>query len=297
VSDRRDAGATAIVGEDSTTPVERERGAGVFRGSSVSVPNDVLTIVSIPALLLIVHFVVRPFVRSWQQLGYVRYAAARTAPAHRVAPDAFTAHAWWWHELTRVTHALVHDPSNHHAHLFGNVVLIGCAAWALLVLLDRLGRREWFVFVYWELVIVGPIVGSYAFDLFGTTPRGYGASTIGYAFLGALLLISSVVLVNEVRGSLGGRLGRGGRSPSPTCSHRDARGARRRPLLVWLLLLSVALVIVIDVVEGSPATPVHQAGVGLGVLVGGTVSFVRRRSIETATRNALWWREESDRPF
>jgi hypothetical protein len=66
---------------------------------------------------------------------------------------------------------------------------------------------------------------------------------------------------------------------------------------VWLLLLSVALVIVIDVVEGSPATPVHQAGVGLGVLVGGTVSFVRRRSIETATRNALWWREESDRPF
>lgn len=243
------------------------------------VSNEVLTVVSVPALLLVVHFVVRPFVGSWYHLGYVRYAAARTAPAHRVAPDSFAAHAWWWHELTRLTHALVHDPSNYHAHLLGNVVLIGCAAWALLVLLDRLGRRRWFVFVYWELVIVGPIVGSYSFDLFGTTPRGYGASTIGYAFLGSLLLVGSVVLLDGTLDALRARIDR--RAGSLVQSYRERRDTRHDPLLVCLLLLSVALVIVVDIVEGSPAMPVHQAGAGFGALAGGTVSVIRCRSIET----------------
>ena len=180
---------------------------------------------------------------------------------------------------TRLTHALVHDPSNHHAHLFGNVVLIGCAAWALLVLLDRLGRREWFVFVYWELVIVGPIVGSYSFDLFGTTLRGYGASTIGYAFLGALFLVGLVVLLDSALDTPRVRLDRG--SGSLIRSYRERRDSTHDSLPVCLLLLSVALVVVIDVLEGSPAMPVHQAGAGFGALAGGTVSMIRRWSTDT----------------
>jgi uncharacterized membrane protein YedE/YeeE len=122
--------------------------------------GEAATILSVPVLLLAVHFLIQPFVDAWARFGYVRYEAARTAPASRIAPEPFTDHAWWWHELTRLTHALVHDPSGYHTHVIGNAVLIGVAAWALLTLLSALGQRRWFVFMYWEVAVVAPVVGS-----------------------------------------------------------------------------------------------------------------------------------------
>ena len=229
-------------------------------GFSSPTPGETATILSVPAVLLAVHFLVQPLVDSWGRFGYVRYEAARAASPARIAPEPLTGYAWWWHELTRLTHALVHDPSGYHAHVVGNVVILAGAAWALLALLSALGRRRWFPFVYWELVVVAPLVGSYAFDLWGQTPHGYGASTIGYAFLGVVLVTGLFVLREHLPGA--------GRQ-APT-------GSPLRPHFVAGLLAVVACVVLVDLLSGSPATPVHQAGVGFGALVGSVVVHVDR---------------------
>lgn len=224
-------------------------------------PGETATILSVPAVLLAVHFLVQPLVDSWGRFGYVRYEAARAASPARIAPEPLTGYAWWWHELTRLTHALVHDPSGYHAHVVGNVVILAAGAWALLALLSALGRRQWFPFVYWELVVVAPLVGSYAFDIWGQTPHGYGASTIGYAFLGVVLVTGLFVLRDHVPG---------------VAERREPTGESLRPRLVASLLVVVACVVLVDLLSGSPATPVHQAGVGFGALVGSVVVHVDR---------------------
>jgi hypothetical protein len=146
------------------------------------------------------------------------------------------------------------------------------------------------VFVYWELVMVGPIVGSYSFDLFGTTPRGYGASTIGYAFLGALVLLGVGSLLDSTLDSPSGRHDRG--AVSLIRSYRDRDSTRGRAFVCVSLLIAVLLV-TIDFVEGSPAMAVHQAGVGFGALAGATVSLIRTESVDVLTRNTRRWREGS----
>jgi hypothetical protein len=218
-------------------------------------------------VLVAVHFLLRPLVDAWFQFGYVRYAAARTAPAARIAPGPLAEYPWWWHELTRLTHALVHDPAGHHAHVVGNVVVIVVGAATLFALLAALGRREWFALVYWELIVVAPVVGSFAFDLFGETAHGYGASTIAFAFLGAVLVTGLAVLGRSVGGDVRRRLhGRGAASRSV----RPDGGvtAPAGPIAVGALLLAVGVIVVADLVGGSPAMPVHQAGVGFGACVG-----------------------------
>ena len=231
-------------------------------------PSEAATIFSVPLLLLAVHFLVQPFVDAWARFGYVRYEVARTAPAGRIAPEPFTDHAWWWHELTRLTHALIHDPSGFHTHAIGNAVLIGVAAWALLTLLSALGQRRWFVFVYWEVAVVAPVVGSFSFDLFGETPHGYGASTVGYAFLGIVLMTGCVVLAGHVRAWIDDR---GSMRPL-----RADGGEALSPVVVACLLVVVGGIVLVDLVSGSPATVVHQAGVGFGALVGAAVPIVGR---------------------
>lgn len=223
--------------------------------------SEAATIGSVPTLLLLCHFLLQPAVAAWPRLGYVRHAVARDAPAHRLAPELFVEYAWWWHEFTRVTHAVVHDPSGFHAHVVGNVVLIVTAAWILLGLLTALGERRWFSFFYWELVVVAPIVGSYSFDLFGTTAHGYGASTVGFAFLGLVLVFGLSVLATHVHRYLGRR------SESARRLTTDG-GEVVDPVAVLCLVTAVGLVVVADLLAGSPATPVHQAGAGFGLFVG-----------------------------
>jgi hypothetical protein len=214
-------------------------------------------------VLLAVHFLVRPSVDAWSRLGYVRLPAARTVPPGRIAPASLGADPWWWHGVTRVSHVLVHDPAGYHAHAVGNVVLLGVAAWCLLAFLSGLGRRRWFAFVYWELAVVAPLVGSYAFDLWGSTPRGYGASTIGYAFLGVVLVTGLCVLGSSVRPC---------RDRPAGSSARPGGGVGFHPLAVTCILVVVFGVVTVDLLQASGATPVHQAGVAFGVLVGSVVA-------------------------
>jgi hypothetical protein len=248
---------------------ERER----HRGFRSVTSGEAATIVSLPAVLLVVHFLVQPVVDAWPRLGYVRFAVARTAPARRIAPEPFVDHAWWWHELTRLTHALVHDPSGYHTHVVGNAVLILGGAWALLRLLTALGLRRWFVFVYWEIVVVAPVVGSFSFDLFGRTAHGYGASTVGYAFLGIVLVTGLFVLGDSARQS------RPWRSVTDRAVRADG-GSVLRPSVVVCVLVVAGVMVAVDLFARSPATAVHQAGVGFGVLVGVVfVPLVRRRMV------------------
>ncbi len=232
--------------------------------------GELATIWSVPTLLLVVHFLVQPGFDAWVRFRYVRYSVAQTTPSHQLAPDPFTPYAWAWHEFTRVAHALVHAPGGYHSHVVGNVALIVLTAWALLVTLTALGRRRWFVFCYWELVVVAPVVGSFAFDLFGTTATGYGASTVGFAFLGVVVVVSLVALVDDCRRRVGERLGSGG----PVRS--DGGQAVRPSVVAGVFLLSVA-VVAGDVLVASPAMPVHQAGAGFGALVGVVVGPLTRR--------------------
>ena len=218
------------------------------------------TILSVPTVLWLVYFLLQPVSDAWRRLGYLRESVAARAPAARVAPEPFAAHADLWHELTRLSHALIHQPSSTHAHVLGNVLLIALLAWALLSVLTALGRRSLFVFAYWELVVVAPVVGSFAFDHLGRTPHGYGASTIGFAFLGIVAVVSLVVLADTLVGCLARRLVK-------ATTRRDG-GSSVDPLFAGLLLLSAAVVIVSDLLAASPATPVHQAGALFGGLIG-----------------------------
>ena len=241
--------------------VVRRAGAPSSERATAPVPtaNETATILSLPTVLLLFYFLCQPVFDAWHRFGYVRAPVARRAPATRLAPEPLVAHADAWHELTRVSHALIHQPSGTHAHVLGNVVLVTVLAWALLMLLTALGRRSLFALAYWELVVVAPLVGSFAFDLFGETAHGYGASTIGFAFLGVVAAASSVALVG---------------------SHADSHGVATRstpcpdggwtlsPVLAGGVLVSVLVVIFSDLAAASPATPVHQAGVVFGVLLG-----------------------------
>jgi uncharacterized membrane protein required for colicin V production len=221
-----------------------------LRRSSIPSPTagEATTIVSVPVVLLLVHFVVRPAFAAWSKLGYVRYPTARTASADLIAPDPLINVAWAWHGVTRLTHALVHDPSGIHGHALGNAALIAAAGALLLALLATLGWRRWFFHFYWELAVVGPLVGSYAFDLFGRAAYGYGASAAGFAFLGALAVLGSVVVRHR-------------RNESAD----DGRGVR---VAVAALLVLVGVAVSAELVSASPATAVHAAGFCFGVLVG-----------------------------
>lgn len=208
--------------------------------------EEAVTIASVPVLLLVVHFVVRPASAAWSKLGYVRYPTARTASADLIAPDPLIGVAWAWHGATRLTHALVHDPSGGHGHALGNAALIAAAGALLLMLLATLGWRRWFFHFYWELAVVGPFVGSYAFDLFGRAAYGYGASAAGFAFLGALTVLGSVIVRRRRSGSVG-----------------DGRAVAAATLLVL-----AGVTVGAELVSASPAAPVHGAGFCFGVLVG-----------------------------
>lgn len=221
---------------------------------------EALTILSVPSLLLVVNFAVQPVFAAWPKLRYVRYPVARTTPPTDLAPDPLTGVAWWWHELTRLTHAVVHHPALH-THVLWNAALITVAAAALLGFLAALGRRRWFVYLYWELAVVAPVVGSYAFDLFGRTVHGYGASAVGFAFFGALSVFCAALALRRLRHAIAGRTERA------TPGRFAGRSPFRSLTLVGVLLLIVGGVGV-DLAAGSPATPVHQAGFGFGVLVG-----------------------------
>lgn len=230
--------------------------------------RELATVCSVPAVLLVVHFLVQPAFDAWVRLGYVRSPVAESAPAHHIAPASLTAHSWAWHELTRLVHALVHTPSAYHTHVFTNVVLIVAMAWALLVVLTALGHRQWFAFVYWELVVVAPVVGSFAFDRYGQTALGYGASTIGFAFLGVVGVVSALALVRA-------RLDqRDDRAPSGQPVSSDG-GHVVSPVVMGAFFCLAAGVVVGDLILASPAMAVHQAGVGFGVLVGVVVATRR----------------------
>ena len=260
MSGRHDAAGRQI---DSTTRIgTARRRTRVDR--FVPTATEVATVLSVPTLLLFVNFVVQPALAMWPKFGYVRAAAARTAPAHRIAPEPFTDVAWWWHEATRITHAAIHDPSGLHGHVLGNATLIAVAAALLLAFLGALGRRRWFVYVYWELVVVAPVVGSYAFDLFGRTAHGYGASAVGFAFVGVLFALGLAVVGTHVR---------------------TDHAADLRPVVV--VLAAAALLPIADIVVGSAATPVHQAGFGFGAAVG---------TVAVATRSVSVVRDTHARP-
>ncbi|RCU47115.1 hypothetical protein DU504_07260 [Haloplanus salinus] len=218
--------------------------------------SEAATVCSVPTVLLAVHFVVRPAVEAWPKLGYVRHPVAQAVAANRVAPESLVGVAGVWHGATRLTHALVHDPAVT-AHALVNAVLVAAGGGLLLTVLATLGWRRWFVHFYWELIVVGPVVGSYAFDLFGQTAYGYGASTSAFAVFGALAVFGTVVLVEHRRL---GRVAGGGAAALLACIG-GAVGA--------------------DIAAASPATAVHQAGFGFGVLVG-VVGVA-----------LLWWRGEA----
>jgi hypothetical protein len=251
--------------DDGTTPDARHRrDARVVGGLPRPTHRELATIWSVPLVLLVVHFLVQPAFDAWVRLRYMRYTAAQTAPPGRLAPESLAPYAWAWHEFTRVAHVLIHAPSEYHTHVLGNVALIVVAAWALLVALTALGQRRWFVFCYWELVVVAPVVGSFAFDLFGTTATGYGASTVGFAFLGVVAVVSFLALSSALRRRLDERVGSG----------RPVRldgGHAVSPFVVAGFFVFVVAVVVLDLLAASPATPVHQAGAGFGMLVGVTV--------------------------
>lgn len=231
----------------------------------VPTASEAATVLSVPTLLLFVNFVVQPALAMWPKFGYVRAAAARTAPAHRIAPAPFTDVVWWWHEATRITHAAIHDPSGIHSHVLGNATLIAVAALLLLAFLGALGRRRWFAYVYWELVVVTPVVGSYAFDLFGRTAHGYGASAVGFAFMGVLFALGLSVVGTHLR----------------------AGRAAADCLPVVAVLAAVSLIAVGDVLVGSAAMPVHQAGFCFGAAVG---------TVAVATRSVAVTRDPHARP-
>lgn len=231
--------------------------------------RELVTVCSVPAVLLVVHFLVQPALDLWVRLGYVRYSVAASAPAHRIAPEPFTAYSWAWHELTRLAHALIHAPSAYHTHVFTNVTLIVATAWALLVVLTALGHRRWFPFVYWELVVVSPVVGSFAFDLYGQTALGYGASTIAFAFLGVVSVVSALALVRARLDSSADRLEAG----QPVSSDG---GHVVSPFVMGAFFCLAVVAVVGDLVVASPAMAVHQAGVGFGVLVGAVVVTLTR---------------------
>jgi hypothetical protein len=53
-------------------------------------------------------------------------------------------------------------------------------------------------------------------------------------------------------------------------------GEALSPVVVACLLVVVGGIILVDLFSGSPATPVHQAGVGFGAFVGAAVPIVGR---------------------
>ncbi len=261
---------TAFPSDGRSGDVGHRRDARVVGGLPRLNRRELATVWSVPLVLLVVHFLVQPAFDAWVRLRYTRYAVAQTASPQRLAPEPLAPYAWAWHEFTRVAHVLIHAPSAYHTHVLGNVALIVVAAWALLVALTALGQRRWFVFCYWELVVVAPVVGSFAFDLFGTTATGYGASTVGFAFLGVVAVVSLLALSSALRRRLDERVGSG----------RPVRldgGHAVSPLVVAGIFVFVVAVVVVDLLAASPAMPVHQAGTGFGMLVGAAVVPLTRR--------------------
>ncbi|AUV82567.1 hypothetical protein C2R22_13730 [Salinigranum rubrum] len=262
---------TGLPGDGSSPDARHHRDARVTGGLPRPTRRELATIWSVPLVLLVVHFLIQPAFAAWIRLRYMRYTVAQTASPRRLAPEPLAPYAWAWHEFTRVAHVLIHAPSEYHTHVFGNVALIVVAAWALLVVLTALGQRRWFVFCYWELVVVAPVVGSFSFDLFGTTATGYGASTVGFAFLGVVAVVSFLALASALRRRLDECVGAG----------RPVRldgGHAVSPLVVAGFFVLVVAVVVLDLLAASPAMPVHQAGAGFGMLVGAAVVPLTRRS-------------------
>lgn len=226
-------------------------------------------LLSVSLVLLFIHFQIQPFIDAWVRFGYVRYSVARTAPVHRIAPEPVTDYAWWWHELTHLTHALIHDPSGNHMHVIGNAVLILVAAWTLLRLLTLLDQRRLFPFST------------------GKSPSSLRSLARSHSTCSGRLRMATA---HRLSASLFSGLSYPAVSSSSLAT--DGRGSLLRPVLLgcsgplvttrsgrapWCVMLVVVAIVVADISTGSPAMPVHQAGVRFGALVGAVLipTFVR----------------------
>lgn len=144
-------------------------------------PREALVLASYPALLVVAQFALGDsrllfaFVRASERHHLPRGLRALLV---RLPP--------WWHDLTRVTHALVHDPSTFHLHLWTNVVGIGMFAAAMYVVCDAAGWRHVFYFGYLSLAATAPVVASFTYGAFGVGALAWGASTVAYGYLGFL---------------------------------------------------------------------------------------------------------------
>lgn len=141
----------------------------------------VLAAMAYPLLLVAVQFLV-----GGNRLLFVLY---RPAELHRLPAGwrwTVSHLPTWWHDLTRVTYSLVHDPSGFHLHLWTNALTIAAFALALHVVCAAVGWRRTYAVAYVVLAFTAPVVASFAYVAFGTGVYAWGASSVGFAFLGFL---------------------------------------------------------------------------------------------------------------
>lgn len=144
----------------------------------------------------------------------------------------------WWHDFTRLSHALVHDPAAFHLHLWTNVVGIALFATALYVVCDAAGWRPVFYAGYFALAAFAPVVASFVYEAYGAGALAWGASTVGFAYLG-LLAAAFVARLRRLDPAVGRWW-----AFAPAAAAVPARiGVPAEPLIDGLCLLFVAFVV------------------------------------------------------
>jgi hypothetical protein len=234
---------------------------------------------------VVAQFLVRPHVPRWRLLRYYRWSWVRGRSVPGV-PDGAVGE---WHALTRLTHVLVHDPSGSHAHLLGNVVLLGGASAALYWLARRRGTLDGLASVYLVVAVTTALAESVAFEWFGSADVGFGASGVAFGVVGLATalaalhlwtlgggvrrpLLAAVGLVAFGASALAGRGATAGTLASAALVGRrrvsvEAAGQLDRPVALGVVVLGVGL-LAGDALFGTSGTVAHQTGFLVGTLVG-----------------------------
>lgn len=244
-----------------------------------------------PLLLVAVHVFVQPRLRWLSFAIYPRGMTPDVIPT--VAGVSGETNVLLWRSFTRLSHVFIHSPINGSVHLLFNLTLVGGASAVVYLLLRREGFARHFGWLYVLTVLLSAVVESYVFEWYATASPGFGASGVGFAFVGLAGVLGFTHVERRSRREqfplaiytfvggcstatfLSGNLGYvivGSVAVGVVILGKSASFSQREsrlPVVVGNLILLMALaVLALDVVVRSNIHFVHFVGAGIGTLIG-----------------------------